>query len=68
MKYPKSGPEGAKLIKLVRLGLSHRGNHNFKHSLQDTLNALVAADLIKKLRRTVFPPSLGQFLLNDVLF
>ena len=33
-------PKGIKLITRLRLGISHRREHKFKHSFQDTLNPL----------------------------
>ena len=38
-------PKRIKLVKRLRLGLSHLRKHNFKHSFQDTLNPLCSCGL-----------------------
>ena len=49
---------------MLSLDLSHLCDHKFKHSFDDTLNALVETDVKTAL---FFPLSLFEFLLDDVL-
>ena len=38
--YNCHNPKGIKLLTRLRVGLSHLGEHKFKHSFQDTLNPI----------------------------